>query len=160
AWLATAGFDFLDLTLEPPHAASHLIDRSAVKEMLRQFHLLVVGHTAPFLPIASPIEELRQAALVELRRCVDVFQEVGAEWMNIHPGGAPMHDWAFTVKRNLDSLRALLSYARTKDVGLMVENLPGMFNSAQQLRELLDPLPELGLHLDIGHANLMNPVNT
>ena len=37
----------------------------------------------------------------------------------------------------------------------MVENLPGDFNTAQDLGELLDPLPELGLHLDIGHANLL-----
>jgi hypothetical protein len=36
----------------------------------------------------------------------------------------------------------------------MLENLPGDFNTAAQMGELLDPLPELGLHLDIGHANL------
>jgi sugar phosphate isomerase/epimerase len=43
---------------------------------------------------------------------------------------------------------------------LMIENLPGEYNSAAQLGELLDPLPELGLHLDIGHANLQVPNNT
>jgi sugar phosphate isomerase/epimerase len=37
----------------------------------------------------------------------------------------------------------------------MVENLPGNFNTAAQLAELLDPLPQLGLHLDIGHTELM-----
>ena len=37
----------------------------------------------------------------------------------------------------------------------MLENLPGDFNTARQMAELLDPLPELGLHLDIGHANLL-----
>jgi sugar phosphate isomerase/epimerase len=36
----------------------------------------------------------------------------------------------------------------------MVENLPGDFNTAKELGELLDPLPDLGLHLDVGHANL------
>src|SRR5262249_30876483 len=43
---------------------------------------------------------------------------------------------------------------------LMIENLPGDFNTAEQLGELLDPLPELGLHLDIGHANLLTAQNT
>jgi sugar phosphate isomerase/epimerase len=38
-------------------------------------------------------------------------------------------------------------------------NLPGDYNTAPQLGELLDPLPELGLHLDIGHANLQVPYN-
>ena len=42
----------------------------------------------------------------------------------------------------------------------MIENLPGDFNSVEQLGELLDPLPELGLHLDIGDANLLVPFNT
>ncbi len=42
----------------------------------------------------------------------------------------------------------------------MIENLPGDYNSAPQLGELLNPLPGLGLHLDIGHANLQVPHNT
>jgi len=42
----------------------------------------------------------------------------------------------------------------------MIENLPGEYNSAAQLGELLDAMPELGLHLDIGHANLQVPHNT
>jgi sugar phosphate isomerase/epimerase len=36
----------------------------------------------------------------------------------------------------------------------MLENLPGDFNTVEQLAPLLDPFPEIGLHLDIGHANL------
>ncbi len=159
-WLGERGFDFLDLTLEPPHASSWNIDAPAVKRMLEANNLRVVGHTAPFLPIASPVEELRQAALHEFRRCIDVFQRVGAQWMNVHPGVSPMHDRAFTVQRNLESLRELLTYGRQKGLGIMIENLPDGFNTAQQLSELLDPLPELGLHLDIGHANLMTISNT
>ena len=42
----------------------------------------------------------------------------------------------------------------------MIENLPGTFNSVKQLSELLDPLPELGLHLEIGHAKLQTDRNT
>jgi sugar phosphate isomerase/epimerase len=44
-------------------------------------------------------------------------------------------------------------------VGLMLENLPGTFNTAKELAELLDPIPSLALHLDIGHANLHVEVN-
>ena len=42
----------------------------------------------------------------------------------------------------------------------MIENLPGSFNNVQQLGELLNVIPELGLHLDIGHANLLVEHNT
>ena len=42
----------------------------------------------------------------------------------------------------------------------MVENLPGHFNTVRQLAPLLEVVPELGLHLDIGHANLLVEENT
>ena len=116
----------------------------------------MVGHTAFYLPLASGIEEIRQASLQELRRCVDAFAEIGASWMNVHPDRhAPMHDRRFFVERNIATLQELLPYATERGVGVMIENLPGDFNTAKELGELLDPLPKLGLHLDIGHANLM-----
>ena len=155
-WIAAMGLDFIDLTLEPPLAASWKIDRAAVRDALQRHRLGVVGHTAFYLPLASGIEEIRQASLQELRRCVDAFAEIGASWMNVHPDRhAPMHDRRFFVERNIATLQELLPYATERGVGVMIENLPGDFNTAKELGELLDPLPKLGLHLDIGHANLM-----
>ena len=81
--------------------------------------------------------------------------------MNLHPDRiAPMHDRKFIIEKNLQSLRELFVEAHRFGIGLMIENLPGTFNSVMQLSELMDPLPELGLHLDIGHANLEVPQNT
>jgi sugar phosphate isomerase/epimerase len=155
-WVASLGLGFIDLTLEPPMAASWRVDREAIRLALDRYGLAVVGHTAFYLPIASGIEEIRRASLDELRRCVDVFAAVGARWMNIHPDRhAPMHSREFFVNKNLETLAELLPYATSRGLGLMLENLPGDFNTAAQLGELLDPLPELGLHLDIGHANLL-----
>jgi sugar phosphate isomerase/epimerase len=155
-WMAGMGLDFIDLTLEPPKAASWRVDRSAVRAALERHRLGVVGHTAFYLPLASGIEEIRQASVQELKRCVDAFAAIGARWMNIHPDHhAPMHDRRFYVGKNLETLAELLPYAAQRGIGRMVENLPGDFNTARDLGELLDPLPELGLHLDIGHANLL-----
>src|SRR4051812_41807200 len=102
-WMAEMGLGFIDLTLEPPKAASWKIDPAAIRSALERFRLGVVGHTAFYLPIASGIEEIRQGALVELRRCVDAFAAIGARWMNVHPDRhAPMHDRGFFVQRNLE----------------------------------------------------------
>lgn len=155
-WVASLGLGFIDLTLEPPMAASWRVDQNGIRQALERHRLDIVGHTAFYLPIASGIEEIRRASLEELRRCVDVFAGIGARWMNVHPDRhAPMHSRSFFVERNLDTLGELLPYATSRGIGLMLENLPGDFNTAAQLGELLDPLPELGLHLDIGHANLL-----
>lgn len=161
AWMAEMGLDFVDLTLEPPAAASWLVDVPTLQAALRRHGLGVVGHTAYYLPLASPIEEIRQAALRELSRCLEVFAQLEAGWMNIHPDrNIPMHDRGFVVDRNRQSLAELLPLARRLGVGLMVENLPGEWNSVSQLADLLNSLPELGLHLDIGHANLHAPPET
>jgi sugar phosphate isomerase/epimerase len=160
-WMARMDLDFIDLTLEPPRAASWRTDALAIRRALDRNRLRVVGHTAYYLPIASPMEDLRKAAVKELHRCLEVFAEIGASWMNIHPDRyAPMHDRSFFIQRNLQSLRELLPSAKRLGIGLMIENLPGDFNCVAQLGELLDPLPDLGLHLDIGHANLMVGRNT
>jgi sugar phosphate isomerase/epimerase len=128
---------------------------------LEAHHLKVIGHTAYYLPLASPFESLRRAAVEELKLCLEVFAGVGARWMNLHPDRtAPLHDRKFVIDRNLQTIRDLLPSAREVNVGLMIENLPGSFNTVRQLSELLEPLPELGLHLDIGHANLHVDYNT
>jgi sugar phosphate isomerase/epimerase len=159
-WMAKLGMDFIDLTLEPPAAASWRVDPHAIRRALEHYNMDVVGHTAFYLPLASPIEEIRQAAVEELRRCLDAFRIVGARWMNIHPDRAPMHDRPFYIAKNVQSLRELLPHADRCGVGLMIENLPGEYNTAAQLGEILDQTPQVGLHLDIGHTNLMVPFNT
>jgi len=159
--MAHAGMEFVDLTLEPPGAASWKTDAKAIRAVLQRHRMEVVGHTAWYLPMASAIPEIRRAAVAELRRCLEKFGEIGARWMNIHPDrNTPWHDRRFYIERNLDSLRELLPDSRKLGVGLMIENLPGDYNSAPQLGELLDAEPDLGLHLDIGHANLQVPHNT
>jgi sugar phosphate isomerase/epimerase len=160
-WMAAIGMEFIDLTLEPPASASWEINTKSVRRALDATGMQVVGHTAWYLPIASAIPEIRSGAVAELRRCLQRFSEVGAKWMNIHPDrNTPWHDRRFYIQGNLESLHELLADAKKYGIGLMIENLPSDYNSAPQLGELLDPLPELGLHLDIGHANLQVPRNT
>ena len=90
-WMARMGLDFIDLTLEPPQAASWRADPHAIRRALDRNRLRVVGHTAYYLPIASAIEELRRGAVEELRRCLEVFAAIGASWMNIHPDRSHQH---------------------------------------------------------------------
>ena len=160
-WMAELGLDFIDLTLEPPAAACWRVDPVAIRKALDRHGMAVVGHTAFYLPLASAFEKIRCAAVHELHNCLEMFAQIGVKWMNLHPDRhTPMHDRRFFIRRNLETFRELLPVSERLGVGLMIENLPGCYNSARELGELLDPIPELGLHLDIGHANLMVPRNT
>lgn len=160
-WMAEMELDFIDLTLEPPAAATWKIDPKRIRQALDRTGLDVVGHTAYYLPVASPFESLRRAAVSELKFCLEAFALIGVKWMNIHPDRyAPLHDRQFYINRDIQSLKELMEVGSRLGIGLMIENLPGDFNSVEQLAELLEPLPDLGLHLDIGHANLLVPMNT
>ncbi len=160
-WMGELGLEFVDLTLEPPVSASWRVDLRKIRQLLDRYELEVVGHTAFYFPLASPFEEVRRGAVAELTRCLQAFSEVGARWMNIHPDRIPpMHDRDFCIEQNLRSLRELEPISEKTGVGMMIENLPEGFNTVKQLRDLLDEMPDLGLHLDIGHCNLQVTRNT
>ena len=159
--MAEMNLDFIDLTLEPPAAATWQLRPAEVSAILRDHDLGVVGHTAFYLPIASSFESLRQAAVDELKRAAEFFAKIGAKWMNLHPDGhAPFVDDRTIVVRNISSLREIVEFAQPLGVGVMLENVPGRFNSALQLGPIFEAVPQLGLHLDIGHSNLAVEHNT
>ena len=155
SWMAGLNLDFVDLTLEPPAVATWQVNPAEVSKVLRDHGLGVVGHTAYYLPIASSFESLRRAAVDELKRAVEVFAAIGAKWMNVHPDGhAPFTDEPTVVRRNIASLQELVAFAAPFGVRIMLENVPGRFNSVAQLKPIFDAVPDAALHLDIGHCNL------
>jgi sugar phosphate isomerase/epimerase len=161
AWMAELKLNFIDLTLEPPAVATWQVKPAEVKRLLADHGLGVIGHTAYYLPIGSSFESLRRAAVDELKRALECFATIGAKWMNVHPDGhAPFTDEATIVQRNIASLRELVAFAKPLGLGVMLENVPGRFNSVAQLTPIFDAVPEAGLHLDIGHCNLGVPRST
>lgn len=154
-WFHSIGFDFVDFSLEPPAATPEKLDPREICLALERLDMRIVGHTPFYLPLASGIASLRHAAIDEMRRAIDFFSKVGALWVNVHPD--PHRHFASRdemEQANLEALAELVAHAVERNIGLMIENLPRSFNSVAQLAPLLDPLPELGLHLDIGHAHL------
>lgn len=152
---ADAGFDFIDLTLEPQRAYSGTLRIDEVKRALDKTGLGIIGHTAYYLPIASPMPEVRQAAIQEIERDILIFTELGAELVNIHPFiEAPLHETRWIRERNIEAFRHLSEKARASGLELMLENMPPNFNSPRDLATIFAAVPEMGFHLDVGHANL------
>ncbi len=151
--IASAGFDFVDLTVEPPQAWP--LDGERVARLLADHGLAVVGHTAYYLPIASPFPELREQAHRILIRAFETFAAAGAAAVNVHPD--PLNRM-FAVEdvraRNAEVLASLAEEAQQRGLRLMVENLGRSFSHAADFEPLLAASPALGFHLDVGHANL------
>ena len=152
---AAYGLDFIDLTLEPQAAYSATLPVEQVKCALEQTGLGIIGHTAYYLPIASPIPEVRECAIAELERDLQVFASLGAKKMNVHPFvKAPLHENRWIREMNISAFRRLLVRSNELGIKLMLENLPPLFNTPRDLLIVFTAVPELGFHLDVGHANL------
>ena len=151
--IAEDNFDFVDLTLEPP--ATWLPDGKEIARLLGDLGLSVVGHTAWHLPIASPFKELREQSRDLYRRGLDCFADAGVTLVNVHPDQrVPMHSLDQVRKMNADAISLLAQDAAQRGITLMVENLDRLFSDVSDLKAILDAVPEVGFHLDVGHANL------
>jgi sugar phosphate isomerase/epimerase len=147
------GFDFVDLTLEPP--AAWLPDGGEVGKLVSDLGLTAVGHTAYYLPLASPWPELRDMARDLYRRCLDVFAEAGIDLVNVHPDQrVPLHPGERIRARNAEAIANLAIDCAQRGMTLMVENLDNRFSDVADLQAVFDAVPEARFHLDVGHANL------
>jgi sugar phosphate isomerase/epimerase len=151
--IADLGFAFVDLTLEPPQTRPEQVDARRIRRALERYELGVVGHTAYYLPFASAYDSIRDAAVAEAEKCLRVFADVGCPLMNVHlDTRAPGHDPLWILQRNADAFARLLPTAAELAITLMLENGEG--DTAATLGPILDDLPALTLHLDVGHANI------
>jgi sugar phosphate isomerase/epimerase len=151
--IAEDGFDFIDLTLEPP--AAWLPDGREVGRLIGELGLRAVGHTAWHLPIASPFPELRDLARDHFRRALDVFADAGVALVNVHPDPrVPLYPADQVRAVNAQAIALLARDAAQRGLDLMVENIDRTVSDPEEMRALLDAVPEARLHLDVGHANL------
>ena len=160
-WIGENKFDFIDLTLEPTGAYALEVDIDTVKELLDKYKLKAVGHTAYYLPIASPFPSFCELALEELQNCFAVFQALDIRKVNLHPDesiiGIFSRDRA--IARNIRAIKRAAESASRYGLNLMIENTMRLFNSVEELQMLFDAAKDVGFHLDVGHANLNTEKN-
>jgi len=155
-WAEKNGFEFLDLTLEPPSYYPATAKLLETRKALNDANLGIIGHTAYYLPFASPYESLRKAAVEEMRWALEAFAKLGALRMTVHPD----RSFAFSLgskgilEKNLQSLKEIHEFARPLGIQVLIENMDRTFNTVEQIRQGFSQIPQLGFLLDVGHANL------
>ena len=151
--IAAAGFDYVDLTLEPPEAWP--VVPAEVRTLVEESGLGVVGHTAWYLPVASPFPPLRAAARRLLVETLDDFAAIGATHVTLHPDPVTRsYPRAEAIAGNVDAVAELAEAAAARGLTLMVENMGRSFGTAGEVAPLLDAHPDVRFHLDVGHAHL------
>jgi sugar phosphate isomerase/epimerase len=160
--IAELGFDYLELTMDPPQAHHTTISRIK-HDLVRGLERLGMGlvcHLPSFLFLADLTESIRRASVDEFTRSLEVAAELHPFKVVIHPGyitglGSFVADQAKEL--SLESLRVIVERAEELGLCLCIEN---MFPRARSLtvpgefREVFDRFPSLKFTLDIGHANI------
>lgn len=83
---AKMGFDFGELTLEPPASIRDKVAAAAMKRSLDRFRLDVMKHAPELLPMRCPFTGIRQATVDELKGHLGVWESLGAKSMRLHIG--------------------------------------------------------------------------
>ncbi|PVU71847.1 sugar phosphate isomerase/epimerase [Acidilobus sp. SCGC AC-742_E15] len=154
-WIGKNDFDFVDLFLEEDRATPEKVNVSKTRKLLEKYDLGVIGHTAWYMPIGSPVKTLRDAAVSELKRYFEIFAELGVKYVNIHvnwPGG--LFSDKEGVKFQIETLKKLVKEAKGFGINLMLEPLDTRFDTVKNISSILMAVPDLYLHLDIGHTSL------
>jgi sugar phosphate isomerase/epimerase len=134
-----------------------------LKEVAKSHDLELTVH-APFVDIniASPSPALRRTILKRLEKSVSYAGKLGCRLWVFHPGQRtgvshfyPGLDWQL----NIESMHSLLKTARKHEVDIAIENVPEPFpflmKSVEDFSHFYDEFDDdLGLVLDVGHANI------
>lgn len=150
-------FDFLDLTIEPEKTYPDDIDIPKIQELKNKYKLEIIGHTPWNLPIASPYASVRKAAFDEYLKCLKIFRKLKVKLVNVHPDlPSDMPDPERIINYNIGFFKKIASEAKKYNIKIMMENTKAFFNELEIIGKILDDVPSLKLHWDVGHANLGN----
>ena len=158
-----AGFDYIELWGEVPHAYPDWVDRSKLRDALASYRMDLTLH-APFTDLnpASPFEPVKSAVEKTLERFVDFGAWLDARIVTIHPGSVHSELMVPQAAQNAAStLRKMLGAADGR-LQVNVENqskgrsryhLP-LGSTLESLEFILDQEKALNLTLDTGHAHV------
>ncbi len=154
-WIAAESFDFVDLHFAPPNAALESTDWKDARALLEQTGITAVCRAPAYLPIDNPSPLVRQAALDELRRCVDAAGILGAPLLTTFFRGWPPH---ISEESGYDYLRQylhiLIEHGAPQGVAVALENTADNRRQLKHFREIFRRLPKLKLAYDIGNGNV------
>jgi sugar phosphate isomerase/epimerase len=154
-WIGKNGFDFVDLFLEEDRAVPEKIDVDRIKKALKKYRLDVVGHTAWYLPVGSPVKAFRESAVSEAGRYFEVFSKLDVKYVTIHANWPPgLFSIKEGIKFQVETLRKLVREAEKLNIDLLYEPIDSPRDNIKNVAEILNRVPDLYLHLDIGHANM------
>ncbi len=153
-YLQHANFDLGEVILRSAKARDFWKDSGVTNHGLSDFFLIAHG---PFEGPANDIGNLWKQYYPALRETVDVARMMAIDFLTVHLWVDPRFVRADVLKEKKRALLDLFNYGCDNDVLVSLENLS---ETAEDLADILDFIPELGITLDVGHGQLLTATNT
>jgi len=160
------GFDYVEIGIELPEGAPEILIRkkSKILNLLKEFNYPALAHTAWWIDLGNGYEHIREAWVEETKVCIDTAELLGLKLVNFHFYSValkseeykPYHK--FILNNLVKSLKEIVGYADDKGITVMYENSPTKKHiiGLKEYKFVLDKVPKLKVHLDIGHAFVEN----
>jgi sugar phosphate isomerase/epimerase len=160
--IGDAGFDYVELWGDAPHALPGWVDKHALSEALSSYEMTVTMH-APFTDLnpANPFQPVRSAVERSLEEFVGFGDSLGAKVITVHPGS--VHNEAMVPASAANAASILRTMIRAADgrLAISVENQTKskskyhypVGSTVDSLRGLMEAVEELRFTLDTGHAH-------
>jgi sugar phosphate isomerase/epimerase len=163
--VARLGFDYLELTLDPPEAHFSRIRSQAegIRQTLGARGMGLVCHMPTFVHIADLTESIRKASLGEVLSSLEVAAELEAEKIVLHPAfpsGLAVFVRELSRQYAGESLDVIVVRSRQLGLRLCLENMfPRCLTYFEPIhfKTVFDIYPDIQLTLDMGHANIDDP---
>jgi len=163
--IAALGFDYLELSMDPPQAHYSTIRQqmNSILSALASQSMNIISHLPTFVSTADLTDSIREASLLEMFNSLEVAAELGSQKVVLHPGhigglGIYVEETALAHANN--SLAAIIDRAQTLGLCVCLENMfpkCRAFVEPVDFVEILQRFPDLKLTLDTGHANIADP---
>ncbi len=160
--IAALGFDYLELTMDPPQAHYTTIRQqmNSILSTLNSHAMNVICHLPTFVSTADLTDSIREASLQEMYNSLEVAAELGAVKVVLHPGhigGLGIYVKETALAHVNESLAAIINRAQDLGLGVCLENMfprCRAFIEPDDFTEILQRFPKLKITLDTGHANI------
>ena len=163
--IAALGFDYLELSMDPPQAHYSTIRQqmNSILSALASQSMDIICHLPTFVSTADLTDSIREASLLEMFNSLEVAAELGSQKVVLHPGhigGLGIYVEQTALAHANNSLAAIIDHAQTLGLCVCLENMfpkCRAFVEPDDFVEILQRFPDLKLTLDTGHANIANP---
>ncbi len=155
------GFDFVEIGIEGPFGKPEILLKKKKKiiQLLKKYNMFAIGHTSWWIELGSDYEPVRLGWLEESKKIIRTANELGIKLLNFHSHSRGLYmKENKTKKQILDnwirSLKELVEYGKKYGITIILENAAEKNEIVyiKDLKYIVDRVPELRVHLDIGHA--------